>query len=97
MQDYFGYGGIYLIALVSGFLDVDAITISLATLVFQGLPIFSAVGGIIIAGLSNTIFKWFVTYWMGKKDLGIQMGKIYGAIILVGIILLFFFSRFLPS
>ncbi len=93
MQNYFGYSGIFLIALVTGFLDVDAITISLATLVFGGLPISTAVGGIIIAGMSNTIFKWILTYWLGKKKMGVEIGRIYGAFLILGIIFLILSSQ----
>ncbi|MEX1010445.1 MAG: MgtC/SapB family protein [Balneolaceae bacterium] len=57
MKEYFGSGGVYLLSLVSGLLDVDAITLSLSLLALEGLEEEVAVMGIILATVSNTIFK----------------------------------------
>ncbi|MCO4747978.1 MAG: MgtC/SapB family protein [Proteobacteria bacterium] len=48
---------LYLVAGVSGLVDVDAITLSLAEQVGSGLDANIAVGGILIASVSNTLVK----------------------------------------
>jgi uncharacterized membrane protein (DUF4010 family) len=50
------YGAIVLAA-VSGFVDVDAISISLARLAPQGLAADSAVAAILVAVVANTLIK----------------------------------------
>lgn len=54
---WFGDAGIYLVALISGIADVDAITLSLATMASSGLQHDTAIRGIVIAAVANTLFK----------------------------------------
>jgi uncharacterized membrane protein (DUF4010 family) len=57
-KDYFGDSGVYIVALVSGLTDVDAITLSNARLVQQGvLGASQAHISILIALVSNLCFK----------------------------------------
>ncbi|WP_237056897.1 MgtC/SapB family protein [Microbulbifer sediminum] len=57
-KDYFGNQGIYVVALISGFTDVDAITLSTANLAGQGkLDAATAWRSMIIATLANLVFK----------------------------------------
>jgi uncharacterized membrane protein (DUF4010 family) len=88
LQQNFGITIVYPLALVAGLVDVDAITISLATSTLTGLPMHEAVIGIILAGLSNTFYKWFYLQCLGNKEMAIKVGKVFGLIILFGIFLL---------
>ena len=69
VKDYFGFGGLYSVALLSGLVDVDAITISLATLSATGLPLQVAVNGMLIASLMNTGSKWLLIKWFGSREM----------------------------
>lgn len=80
----------YLIAALSGVFDVDAITISLASL-SQGLATGTAVNGIIIAALSNTFSKMLLARWIGGKKVGKEVAKVFVPLLVVGIILFSFY------
>ncbi|TDY02928.1 uncharacterized membrane protein (DUF4010 family) [Thiohalophilus thiocyanatoxydans] len=54
---WLGDAGIYLVALISGIADVDAITLSLASMARSDLAPETAVRGIVIAAIANTLFK----------------------------------------
>ncbi|WP_105104199.1 MgtC/SapB family protein [Microbulbifer pacificus] len=57
-KDYFGNQGIYVVALISGFTDVDAITLSTANLAAQGgMEVSTAWRSMVIASLANLAFK----------------------------------------
>ncbi|MFN2394341.1 MAG: MgtC/SapB family protein [Bacteroidales bacterium] len=56
-ENYFGEQGIYFISLISGVMDVDAITLSLSKKANEALAHSSAVTGIVIAVVMNTFFK----------------------------------------
>ncbi len=54
---WLGDRGLYLLALLSGVADVDAITLSLARMTERGLPSEVAVRGMVIAAMTNTVVK----------------------------------------
>ncbi|HEY8570451.1 MgtC/SapB family protein [Microbulbifer sp.] len=57
-EDQFGNQGIYVVALISGFTDVDAITLSTANLAANGgLEVSTAWRSMVIASLANMAFK----------------------------------------
>lgn len=56
----FGEQGIYVTSIVSGLVDTDAIAISLANLAKNGLPESTAVIGITLATVTNTLVKGFI-------------------------------------
>jgi uncharacterized membrane protein (DUF4010 family) len=69
MLEWFGEGGIYLLSIVSGLMDVDAITLSLARLALGDLNHDVAVIGIILASASNTIVKGFIfAFFVGLHE-----------------------------
>jgi uncharacterized membrane protein (DUF4010 family) len=92
---YLGTTMIYPLAIAAGLVDVDAITVSLATSAISGLSPMIAVNGIIIAGLSNTFYKWLYINLLGTKKMSREVGKIFGMIILLGAIILLFTSLIL--
>ncbi len=70
LQFYLGNKGIYLASFLSGVIDVDAITLSLASLSEKGsVNIDTAVKGVLIAVVSNDIFKYFYVSIFGNNYL----------------------------
>lgn len=57
MNAWFGQQGLYALALISGLVDVDAISLSLARSARQGLPAEAASLAIVLACVSNTLVK----------------------------------------
>lgn len=82
----------YLIAALSGVFDVDAITISLASL-SQGLATSTAIEGLLIAALSNTFSKMVLARWIGGKKIGKEVAKVFVPLLAIGIII-FLLQRF---
>lgn len=71
LQEWFGDQGIYILALLSGLMDVDAITLSLSKMAVNEISESVATLGIIISVISNTLVKAaffiFIAGW--KKSL----------------------------
>jgi len=88
-RNYFGESVIYLVAFLAGLIEVDAATISLSSLALTSISPAIAVRGIIIAALSNTFSKLVIVYRLGTREMTIEVGKIFLALIVVGGILLF--------
>ena len=88
-RHYFGESAIYVVALLAGLIDVDAVTISFSSLALASISPVVAVKGIILAALSNTFSKGILVYWLGTREMAIAVGKIFLALIIVGGILLF--------
>lgn len=57
MKEWFGNQGVYILSVVSGLMDVDAITLSLSRSSHSGLEAEAAVTGIVLACAANTLFK----------------------------------------
>lgn len=87
----FGNSGIYILSFISGITDVDAITISLSTLALNGgIANGTAQIGIIIAALSNTLFKGGIAYYLGSGEFFKKILKVFICILIVGIASLIF-------
>ena len=72
--NYFGREGVYLTAFFSGIFDVDAITVSMANLQRDGdLAAITASTGIVIATLTNTLFKGFIVLFLGSRAVGVRV------------------------
>jgi uncharacterized membrane protein (DUF4010 family) len=68
LQEWFGDQGIYLLALLSGLMDVDAITLSLSKMAKTDISASVATMGIVISVISNTIVKaGLFVFWAGWK------------------------------
>jgi uncharacterized membrane protein (DUF4010 family) len=88
---HLGQGGLYVVAGLSGLTDMDAISLSTAQLVNSG--ILGPASGwriILVAALSNLIFKAGVIWLLGHRQLFIRIAALYG-VALVGGTLLFLF------
>ncbi|MFO7576088.1 MAG: MgtC/SapB family protein [Pelovirga sp.] len=66
---WLGDTGIYLVALISGIADVDAITLSLASMAKTDLAADTAVRGIVIAAIANTLFKTGLALFIAGRQM----------------------------
>lgn len=89
VEIWFGQGGIYALAAVSGMADVDAVSISLAQAVNSGLALTVAARGVFIAVLMNTGFKVVLAGMIGGRLLAQ-----WSAALLLGAIALGFIAVF---
>ena len=89
---YLSSKGVYLVSFISGFADVDAITVSLSQLSKTSLDLITARNGIILAALTNVGVKGGIAYIFGDRE---KFGKIilafYVVLILLGLGLLWLF------
>lgn len=91
MEHWLGEKGLYVLALVSGLMDVDAITLSLSQMAKDGTNPLVATSGIIIATVTNTCVKTALfASWVGyqKSKPLIWFTLLTAAVGLVAIILL---------
>lgn len=79
---YYGRGGIYLTSFFTGFVDVDAITVSMGNLSLKG-EISSAIAStaILIAIMTNTIVKAFIVFFFASRPVAVK--TIFSMIIVV--------------
>jgi len=71
VQNHYGNIGVYIISILSGITDVDAITLSLTQLVTdQKLSLQVSANGIVIASITNSLIKLGIIYWIGGKTIG---------------------------
>ena len=90
LQGLFGSSGIYIASILSGLADVDAITISMATLNSSGeITTTVAVTGITLAVVSNTIVKGGIAYLFGGKEFAKKVLICMGIILVVGLVAVF--------
>lgn len=77
-RTHFGVTGIYLLSLLTGITDVDAITLSLSELTSKELlTLTPAMFGIVIASVANSGFKLSIVFWRGGASLGWKMMQFY--------------------
>lgn len=77
-QGRFGDIGVYVVSLVSGITDVDAITLSLSQLTKDGkLGVSAAMNGIVIASVTNSLVKLGIVYWLGGTKLGWRVAQFF--------------------
>lgn len=68
LEKWYGQQGIYILALFSGFMDVDAITLSLSRMAQTTLNPVIATTGIIISVVTNTVVKAVLfVFWAGYQ------------------------------
>jgi uncharacterized membrane protein (DUF4010 family) len=89
IADYYLHSrGIYLVSFVSGFADVDAITLSLSQLAKDNALLEIAKRGIVIAVLTNVAVKAGIAYWFGGKEFGKIILGFFVGLIALGFLLL---------
>ena len=69
-RTYFGDAGVWVMAAISGAADVDAINLSLSRIAGDELSLQLAGQGILIAALSNSLFKLALSWTIGGNAIG---------------------------
>ncbi|MHC1630765.1 MAG: MgtC/SapB family protein [Methanotrichaceae archaeon] len=85
---YFGEAGIYAASVIAGLADVDAITLSMATLAKTTLSANVAVAAITLATMTNTLVKLIITYVLGTREFGMRVTQIFVPMIAVGLLVI---------
>lgn len=88
-KTHFGTGGLYTVAVLSGLTDMDAITLSTAELVkMERLEPDTGWRVILVASLSNLVFKWGAVVFLGSRRLAIVVSVLSAVTMAVGILTL---------
>ncbi|MBD3330238.1 DUF4010 domain-containing protein, partial [Candidatus Peregrinibacteria bacterium] len=85
-----GDKGVYVTSVISGVLDVDAITVSIANLAKNGLNKDVAVNAISIGAITNTIVKGGIFAIFGGRRAAAKILLIFAAMLFAGILTLLF-------
>jgi len=93
-KDYFGSSGLYVVAILSGLADMDAITLSITQLInSQSLPSTTGWRAILIAAMSNLAFKAAVVAALGNRKLFVRVAASFAVALAVGAALLLFWPN----
>ncbi len=84
LQIWMGEAGIYLLALVSGLADVDAITLSLADMARGDLAADVAAQAIVLAAMMNTLVKGIMAFAIAGIGLGGRVLSAFGIVLALG-------------
>ncbi|MAZ72186.1 MAG: hypothetical protein CMC70_03470 [Flavobacteriaceae bacterium] len=88
-KEEFGNQALYVVSIISGLTDVDAITLSLSQLMKGGgLDTNSGWRLILLASLSNLVFKGIMAAVLGTKQLAKWVGFSFGISIIAGLLLM---------
>jgi len=86
---YFGEAGTYAASIVAGLADVDAITLSMATLAKTSVCPDVAVASITLATMTNTLVKLSITFILGTREFGKRVSLIFVPMLVVGLLVIF--------
>lgn len=82
---YFGNQGLYLSAIISGFADTDAITISVSKLAKEIDLVSTSAKIIVAATISNSLVKLGIGLLKGSTQIKLKLSIGYGAVLIVGL------------
>jgi uncharacterized membrane protein (DUF4010 family) len=85
MKEWFGDEGIYLLSVISGLMDVDAITLSLSRLAIDDISDDVAVLGIILASVTNTMTKGIIFAFIAGFKKSLQLLGLMALAAILGI------------
>ncbi|MDT0685104.1 MgtC/SapB family protein [Autumnicola psychrophila] len=93
-KEQFGSGGLYIVAIISGLTDVDAITLSLAQMI-KGDELETNLGWklILLASLSNLLFKGVMAAIIGTGKIVKWLAIAFGLSIAVGLLTIFLWPQ----
>lgn len=91
---HFGQGGLYVVAVLSGLTDVDAITLSTAQMINdQRLDADTGWRLILLASLSNLVFKGATVAVLGTRRLLARIAVLFAVVLAIGGSILVFWPR----
>lgn len=85
---YFGDAGAYVASMIAGLADVDAITLSMATLAKTSLTLEVAANAITLAAMTNTLVKLSIAYILGNRIFGNKIAVIFLPMIAAGLLIM---------
>lgn len=87
VKEEFGQAGLYIVSIISGLTDMDAITLSLSNMMNDG-KIEGSNGWrlILVAGLSNLLFKGGMAAVIGNRSLMKIIAPTFGIAIVIGLL-----------
>lgn len=88
-QIYLSSQGVYLVSFLSGFADVDAITISLSQLARNSIQETVARNGIILAALTNVAVKGGIAWFFGGRKFAKLVVTFFIVLVIIGLITMF--------
>ncbi|MDD5199780.1 MAG: DUF4010 domain-containing protein [Terrimicrobiaceae bacterium] len=84
-EDHFGSSGLYVVAVISGLTDMDAITLSTAQLASTGgVELPTAWRTILVAVMSNFVFKFGIVAALGPRALTGRIATAFGTALACG-------------
>lgn len=83
---YLGNAGIYMAGIISGLAEMDAITLSMATLAGKSIDLGTAVDTIILGTMTNTLVKLSIAYIMGSLEFALAVSRVFLPMFIVGIL-----------
>lgn len=91
VKDNFGDEALYVVSIISGLTDLDAITLSTAKMTEQK-SLEPELGWrlILVAALANLVFKGGMAIVMGNRNLGRVVGLLFGILIISGVLIILF-------
>lgn len=93
-KDYFGESGLYIISIISGLTNVDAITLSLSNSLNSGeLDAHLTWKLILTALLSNLVFKAGMATFLGTKKLGTYVIGAFLISIVIGLLIIWWWPQ----
>ncbi|HDR28666.1 DUF4010 domain-containing protein, partial [Rhodovulum sp.] len=84
LQLWFGAGGVLAVAAASGVTDVDALTITVARMVRDGLGRETAAAAILLAVSVNTVVKGGIAAVLGGGRFGLRVLAVYAVVLATG-------------
>jgi uncharacterized membrane protein (DUF4010 family) len=87
---YFGNAGAYAASVIAGLADVDAITLSMATLAQSTLDPKVAIISITLAAMTNTLVKLVIAYVLGTIEFGNKIAAVFLPMVLAGLLVMVF-------
>jgi uncharacterized membrane protein (DUF4010 family) len=78
-EEHFGDAGLYIVAVISGLTDMDAITLSAAQMTNSGLSPTTAWKAILLASMANFLFKFGIVVSLGHAKLRWRVAVAFGA------------------
>lgn len=90
-RDYLGESGLYVVAILSGLTDMDAITLSVSQMVSSGnVPSDTGWRVILVAAMSNLVFKAGMVMTIGERALARRVAIAFAVAFALGLLVVLF-------
>ncbi|WP_053991993.1 MgtC/SapB family protein [Mangrovimonas sp. TPBH4] len=95
-EEKFGNEALYLVSIVSGLTDVDAITLSISHLMkIDNISVHLGWKLILLAALSNLVFKGIMAMMLGTRQLAKWVAVVFGIALVIGLLIIWLWPDWL--